>query len=241
VPSLWLIIPAHGRYDVSRVAFPQLAWALDALHERHGIAGHAVVVAADGNLDLAAEHGFTALRAANSPLGKKWNDGYEYACRNGADYVAPCGTDDWIDPDYLAQLPEANQIRASRESAVVNEDGTRLATIRIGYDGGDGIRIIPAGLLKACGYRPADDRKERAIDTSVWMTLKRTEQFSFVYSSDPLNIVEFKSPAVQLNSYGALVRGFPHAEQPDPWGVLRGRFPGVFVDAAEAMYANRRT
>lgn len=241
VSSLWLIIPAHGRYDVTTVSFPQLRWALDDLNARrdHSIEGHAVVVADDDNLDIARANGFDTLERPNGALGRKWNDGYEHACRNGADYVAPCGTDDWLDPDYLAQLPEANQVRASRASSVVNETGTRLATITIGYEGGDGIRIIPAALLKACGYRPAQDHKRRAIDTSVWMTLNQTERYSFVYSVDPLAIVEFKSPANQLNSYDALVCGFPCVEHVDPWAVLRERYPAEFIDAAEAMYRSR--
>lgn len=239
MPSLWLIIPAYQRYDVSAVTFPQLAWAGNELILKHDISARVVVVANDENLDIARMYGFVTLERLNGPLGRKWNDGYEYACRNGADYVAPCGTDDWLDPDYLAQLPDTNQVRASRESSVVNEDGTRLATIRIGYPGGDGIRIIPTTLLKACGYRPAADHKRRAIDTSVWMTLNQTERYEFVYSADPLSIVEFKSSENQLNSYGELARGFESVEH-EPWGLLRGRYPGVFVDAAEAMYAGRR-
>ena len=239
VPSLWLIIPAYERYDVTRVALPEIAWACKELQSRHGIEATALVIADDDNLSIAREYGLQTLRRANSPLGCKWNNGYEYACRNGADYVAPCGTDDWLDPDYLAQLPEWNQIRASRASSVVNEDGTRLATISIGYEGGDGIRIIPVGLLEACGYRPAADHRERAIDTSVWMTLNRTERYSFVYSDDPLAIVEFKSPTNQLNSYESCAGGFPSVRHADPWGMLRGRYPGEFVDAAEAMYRSR--
>ena len=239
MPSLWLIIPAFERYDVTSIAFPQLRWALDSLFQRHGIDGQAVVVADDDNLDIANSYGFATLERLNGPLGRKWNDGYEFAASCGADYLVPCGTDDWIDPDYLAQLPEANQIRASRESSVVNEDGTRLATIRIGYEGGDGIRIIPVGLLEACGYRPAQDHKRRAIDTSVWMTLNQTERYSFVYADDPLSIVEFKSSTNQLNTYDSCAGGFPSVVHDDPWAVLGGRYPGVFVRAAQAMYAER--
>lgn len=239
-PSLWLIIPAFRRYDITRISLPQLRWACDELGRRHAIDATAVVIADDRNLDIAHEHGFARLEKPNQPLGKKWNDGYEFACKNGADYVVPCGTDDWLDPDYLAQLPGARTVRASRESTTVREDGKKLAAIRVDYDGGDGIRIIPTDMLKGCNYRPADDAKERAIDTSIWMTLNRTQRgYEFVYARDPLNIVQFQSRAPQLNTYSMLVKRFEHAEHDNPWEILAGRYPQRFVDAARELYQAR--
>lgn len=239
-PSLWLVIPAHRRYEVTRVSFPQLAWACAQLRERHGIDANAVVIADDNNIDIAHEHGFHTITQANRPLGRKWNDGYQYACNLGADYVCPCGTDDWLDPDYLAQLPGDRQVRASRASSTVSEDGTRLAYLHIDYAGGDGIRIIPRKMLEPSRFRPADDRKERAIDTSVWLTMNRTAPgYEFEYARDPLSIVQFQSHAPQLNTYQALVDRFGQGEPQEPWSVLRTRYPSRFVEAAKAMYAER--
>lgn len=234
------MIPAYRRYDVTRVSFPGLRWALDQLSQHYAIDGHAVVIGDDENLEIAEAHGFHMLRAPNQPLGRKWNNGYEYACDNGADYVVPCGTDDWLDPAYLAQLPGERDVRASRRSTTIREDGRELAYITVGYHGGDGIRIIPTSLLAGCGNRPANDRKERAIDTSVWMTLNRTAPgYEFVYNRDPLAIVQFQSYTPQLNSYRALVDSFAGERHEDVWGILASRYPRPLVDAAKMLYRGR--
>lgn len=241
LPSLWLIIPAYRRYDVTRASFPQLRWSLDQLKTRHGIDGHAVVVADDHNLVYATGNGFDTLEAANEPLGRKWNDGYQYAAEHGADYLVPCGTDDWIDPDYLALLPGPNDIRASRWATAVSEDGRELIHFNVNYTGGDGIRILPRRLLEPCRFRPAEEDRARAIDTSVFRTVTRTcRGFRFVYAiDDPLSIVQFQSHGLQLNPYAALKKRFPHQAHTDVWERLGARYEARFVAAAQRMYAAR--
>lgn len=235
--SLWLIIPAWRRYDVTRVSFPQLQDCLETLAIVHGIDANAVVVGDDDNLDLADQYGFDTVRQVNQPLARKWNDGYEYAANQGADFFVPCGTDDWLDPGYLAQLPADTEIRASRWATSIREDGRRLLQFNVDYEGGDGIRIIPRKLLEPCRFRPAEEHRERAIDTSVWRTLQRTTRgFRFVYSVDPLNIVQFQSVAPQLNQYQALKNRFAHRELDNPWEILRGRYPDDLVAWAERRY-----
>lgn len=238
--SLWLIIPAFRRYDVSAVSFPQLARCLEELPHL-GVTGRAIVIGDDRNLDLAAQHGFDTLRQTNDPLARKWNDGYEYAAEHGADYFVPCGTDDWLDPNYLANLPTRDtQIKASRWATSVREDGRKLLQFRVDYDGGDGIRIIPRKLLERCRFRPAEEHRKRAIDTSVWRTLQRTTAgFEFVYAEDPLNIVQFQSVTPQLNQYAALKKRFRNRELDRPFDVLRSRYPADLVALAEEMYLNR--
>lgn len=240
--SLWLIVPAHQRHDIAALSFKGLAWTRHQLANRN-INCRILVITDEHDLTkLARRHNFDTTNISNLPLGRKWNTGYEYAGRRGADYIAPCGSDDWIHPDYLADLPnKPNEIRASRRSIIVREDGRELADIEITYDGGDGIRIIPAPLLAPCGYRPAQEIKERAIDTSVWMTLRRTAPgFTFRYTSDPYSIVEFKSAYPQLNSYDACVRGLRCIRHDNPFDLLRERYPDFLVDAAEQLAKTRR-
>ena len=58
------------------------------------------------------------------------------------------GSDDWIDPALvLAQLEGEGEIRCSRLSAIVSENGRRLTPLRIAYEGGDGVRMLPVALL----------------------------------------------------------------------------------------------
>jgi hypothetical protein len=234
--SLWLIVPAFRRYSVTAVSFPQLRRSLEAL-EGWDIAGHCVIIGDDRNINLAREHGFHTVRQVNQPLARKWNDGYQYAAQHGADYFVPCGTDDWLDPAYLAQLPGDNEVRASRWATSIREDGRKALQFFVDYEGGDGIRIIPRKLLEPCRFRPAEEHRQRAIDTSVWRTLRRTTRFQFVYSTDPLNIVQFQSETPQLNTYAALRKRFKHHELDDPFALLRTRYPDDLVTLAEGMYS----
>ena len=56
--------------------------------------------------------------------------------------------------------------------SIVREDGRQIVTAHIDYPGGAGIRIYPAALMKPeLGYRPADEDRRRACDTSILTNL----------------------------------------------------------------------
>lgn len=235
--TLWFVMPAHGRVDLARICMRQLALTCRALHA-FGIEASAVVVALDENLDTAADLGFATKKRDNAALGRKWNDGYQLAGRVGVDYVVPIGSDDWIWADFIAAgLPGPGEIRCARQSAIVDETGTRLARLRIPYDGGDGVRVIPTELLRPFNYRPAVEDASRAIDTSVWMRLKRTAKFTY-HDVDPLQIVDFKSDT-QLNSYERVSKYREGEEHDDPWSELALLYPEDSVSAMRDFYATR--
>jgi glycosyltransferase involved in cell wall biosynthesis len=127
-----------------------------------GIDASAVVVADDPNLDVADELGFATVRRNNQTLGRKFNDGYQFACdpefnERPVDFVVPCGSDDWIDPQIFQVLPE-NAIGVFERIAIVNETRTKLAKCRVtGMAAGVGIRIIPA----RSSPRPVTGRRRR--------------------------------------------------------------------------------
>lgn len=242
--SLWFIVPAHGRHDIARVCLKQLRRACDAL-TWGGIRSTAVIVADDDNLNIAHELGFHGYEQTNEPLGRKWNDGYELACREGgADFVVPFGSDDWIDPRAILELPlpGPKEIRCFRRTAVVSEDGARMVRLNISYDGGDGVRIIPASLLEPLGYRPAEEDRARAIDTSVWNQLRAVyepaDRPRFVYADlHPLQIVDFKSSGNQLNPYDGCRRSFMVGDEIlEPWPVLAEHYPAEAVAEMQALY-----
>lgn len=234
--SLWFIVPAHGRLEKTRACLRQLARTCDAL-EREGVAATAVVLADDANLKAAREAGFAAVSRPNSPLGRKWNDGYEYACRMGADYVCPLGSDDWVDPIlFVDNFPDPHQIRCSRLSAVVREDGKRIAPLQIWYEGGDGVRVLPRQMLEPFGFRPAENRRERAIDTSIMRRLSSVRVPSVVYfDAHPFQIVDWKTAGAQLNTYQACL-SFASGPETDPWETLAGRYPVEALDEMRAIY-----
>lgn len=235
--SLWFLVPAHGREALARACLRQLARTLDELRTGHGIDAHALVMADDGNLDTARELGMGTVDRENTPLGRKWNDGYELALREGVDYVVPCGTDDWVAPEYVADLPAPGEIRCSRVLAMVDETGTRLSRLRIGYVAGHGIRVIPTGLLRRC-RRPIEEDRLRAVDTATLRTIRQMNPgVALGYrDDDPLAVVDWKSAGAQLNPYEACRAYFVGAEE-DPFVALEGRYPPAALTEMRAVYA----
>jgi hypothetical protein len=238
---LCFVVPAHGRVDLTRVCLRQLARTCQALAP--DIQATAVVIADDENLDTADGLGFATVRRDNKQLGRKFNDGYQLACDpafnpHPADYVVPCGSDDWVDPVIFHQLPPENTIGVFRQIAVVNEDQTRLSRLRVGWKGGAGVRIIPRSLLELVGYRPAEEDRQRAIDTSSLSGYRDALRGVMPPMVDldvhPLQIVDWKTRGEQLNTY-AMLRGFRRGdESTDPHGELAAVFP---VEAIEEMRA----
>ena len=241
-PSAWFIVPANGRSDHATVCLRQLARTCETLTE-NGLDASAVVVADDENLEQARDLGFATVRRENEPLGRKWNDGYQLAADTAtnsrpARFTVPIGSDDWIDPYLLltADLRE-DRVTCFRQAAFVNEDGTRLAPVRIPYDGGIGIRVIPTRLLARAGYRPAEEDRKRAIDASVFRGLRQPPVH--YHETHPLQIVDFKSHTDQLNPYHDCLRYLAGEESETPWDDLAEVFPADAVAEMRAVYSAR--
>lgn len=243
--SICFVVPAYRRFELTALCLRALVDTCTKLEAR-GIAATAVVVADDANLDVAELVGFGSIERANRPLGRKFNDGLEYATRVlGVDYVMPMGSDNWISPDLVEkQIPTYDdEVGAHRLCTVIREDGQRAASLRIAYDGGDGVRTIPSSLIARCGYRPADDDKNRAIDTSIFNRLRRAYgrvRFRYV-DVDEFSLIGFQSYDEQLNAYELLVADprFDAREIAPPWGELRERFDETLVDDARALLESR--
>lgn len=233
------VVPCHGRKKIATACMRQLAATCTQLAP--AIDATAVLIGDEPWVGrLANEVGFAHQAQTNSPLGRKWNDGFEHALRElAADYVIPFGSDDAVDPALIAdQLPREGEIRCSRLSAVVREDGQRLAHLNITYRGGDGVRTMPASMLRKVGCRPAEDDRERAMDTSMQRKLAAAGVRPLLRYVDvhPLQLVDFKSPAGQLNDYSGCLTHFGVRESDTPWADLAEVFPGEFVDAIERAY-----
>ena len=239
---LWFVVPCHGREDITTVCLRQLRRTCDAMLPM-GIDATAVVIADDANLDTADDLGFATVRRDNRMLGRKFNDGYQLACSPAlnprpADYVVPCGSDDWIDPQIFRTLPE-NAIGVFEQIAIVNEERTRLARCRVtGMAAGVGIRIIPAWFLAASGFRPAEEDRKRAIDASTFIGIARSNEWqrppTVRLDVHQLQLVDWKSAGTQLNTYNIL-RGFFRSESDDPFGELADVYPSEALDEMRAL------
>lgn len=237
-PCLFFVVPARGRFDKTRACLRQLARTCEELGEI-GLAATAVVVADDDNLDAAKEAGFWGVRQRNYPLGRKWNDGYQCALEAGADFVVPLGSDDWVDPILFTDLPEPHEIRCSRLSSVVSEDGNRISPLKVWYDGGDGVRVLPRSLLERLNGRPAEEHRDRAIDTSILRNLQRLHGGNLpplrYFDASPWQIVDWKTTGDQLNTYEACVAYRNEAER-DTWETLKDRYPAVALEEMRTVY-----
>lgn len=243
--SIAFVIPAWRRYDVTSVCLRQLARTCVELRAS-GYEATAVVIANDLNLDIAQRCGFATIERANKPLGRKFNDGLEYAGRVlEVDFAIPFGSDNWIQSDLvIEQLPKGKHIGAHRWFTMVHQDGDRARSVRVAYDGGDGARTIPMKLLRKLDYRPADEDRERAIDTSIFNRLRRVHgDVKYVYRDvHQLQFVSLQSSIDQLNSYDSFTedgRLTLSDEFSDHWDRLSFHYPVEAIDEARAMYERR--
>lgn len=239
--TLCFVVPAAGRLELARACFRQLRRTLDALDDVCSPA--AVVIGSDENLDLAREQGFDTIRVqADRALGARFNDGLEWARK--FKYVMPFGSDDWIDYRLVAAMLERvdghAQMVCTRRLAVVSEDGRRLARLEIRYAGGIGIRLVPTKLLEPHRYRPLEDHRPRAIDTNLMRALGETVKRPLVADLHPLQIVDFKSPDENLNTYDACrIHWHGARESNDPFGDLATVYPAEAVADVRAVYGAR--
>ena len=132
--SICFIVPAYRRFELTRVCLRQLVRTCETLCDM-GYQADAVVIADDENLDVASLLGFGTIRRENKPLGRKFNDGIEYAASPqhlGFDIVCPIGTDNWVDPELVvAQLPPEGEIGAHRLFTMIHESGERSVPLNI--------------------------------------------------------------------------------------------------------------
>lgn len=248
MPRLMFVMPAHGRFSLTRICLAQLRRTCDRLTE-NGIQASAVVIADDDNLDTAAEFGFATFGRRNTFLSQRFNDGLQVACdpalnRHPADYAVPIGSDDWCDWRLFLDLPPADTMVAFRKAAVVREDGLELVGREIDNPGGVGMRIYPRQMLERVGYRPADEERSRGCDTSILVNISaelggrpRIRYGDRGY----LQFVDWKSAGSQLNSYANVAGRFRHGIGPvAPFDALAGHYDADLLDEMEAYYERVR-
>lgn len=219
-----------------------------------GIEATAVLIADDENLDTARELGFGTVERDNQYVSRKFNDGIQLACDpefnpRPADYVVPCGSDDWVDWRLFVDLPNQRTMRGFQSISFVREDGCELSTSNVAYKGGCGIRIYPREMVATLGYRPADENRPRGCDTSILMNLWHEHSRRYIAGdvkwpelivkhaeTNPLQIVDWKSPGQQLNDYDEVSK-WRSKVTGDPFEMLAGIFPDEALEEMQAHYA----
>ncbi len=170
-------------------------------------------------------------------------DGWE---NRTADYVMPIGSDDWIDWRILTleTMPEPDEVVGFQNISFVREDGLELTQTFLNYTGGCGMRLYPRKPLEKVGFRPAEEDRYRGCDTSILTNVRIANAGLKVMhvDTDPVQIVDWKTPGEQLNQYDQVRRRhFRGDNTSDPFEALEGVFPQEALDEMEAHYqqANR--
>jgi hypothetical protein len=243
--SLWFCVPVHGRLPLARICLRQLRRTCDALHEE-GVDASAVIVSDHESLDALDVVGlnFAWVERDNDYTSAKFNDGIQLATDprynpHTVDYVVPCGSDDWLDHRLFTEpLPPANTIFGFQHVSFVREDGREICSPKIGYDGGCGIRIIPRQLLEAVGYRPADEDRKRGCDTSILSNIRQANPDLEVrhWHLHTRQIVDWKTPGIQLNSYKEVTAIHGAGSPADPFEVLADFYPAEALDEMRTYY-----
>lgn len=246
--SLWFVVPCAGRVGLTAICLRQLRRTCDQL-QAAGVDATAVVVADDESLDVAAELGFARFGRRNAFTSQKFNDGLQLACDpdmnpRPADYAVPLGSDDWCDWRLFIDLPAPDTLLAFRRASFVREDGLEMVGRDIDYTGGVGMRVYPRQMLEACGYRPADEDRQRGCDTSILVNLCRDlgGQPQITYAdSGYYQFVDWKTSGEQLNSYQEITarfrQGIPAA---DPFQALADTYPAEALEEMAGYYERAR-
>jgi len=251
MPSLWFVVPVHGRLPLARICLRQLRRTCDALYQ-DGVDASAVVVSDHDSLaevDVAGL-GFAWVIRENDYTSAKFNDGIMFAThpryderrhRPAVDYVVPCGSDDWLDHRLFKEpLPPANTIFGFQQISFVREDGKEICSPNIRYDGGAGVRIIPRQLLERVGYRPADEDRMRGCDTSILANIRRANPALEVkhWHLHSRQIVDWKTPGTQLNSYKEVTTIHGVGATADPFEELADFYPAEALNEMRSYYEN---
>lgn len=235
MPRLFFVTPAFERYALSEICFAQWQQVSAALAAR-GVELRVVVVSDDENLDIARARGFDTLERDNDWLGRRFNDGIEYACLNGADWVAPIGSDTWISPDYFYPLPGIRTSRRSRMCAVVTHN--RLAELHV-TNVGVGPYLYHRSLLKSSGYRPAEDKIMRGVDTSTMVGITEHRRIRWEERNiSPFQHIGFRGKP-HLTKYSRLWAAFGAKEHYQPWERLAEHYPVDLVERARKVMGGK--
>lgn len=223
--TLWFVTPAWGRYELTAICLEQRQRVIADL-ATHGIEAHQVVIADDENLDTALSFGMHTVEQDNEWLGRRFNDGIEYAATHGAEWIVPIGSDSWIDPAYFLPLPNHRFTRTSGNYAAVKPD--RMAVLKVGARNPAGPHMIHHSRLPE-SLRPAADCITRHVDSS---TLKGLRNIRWEYRDlHPLQYIGFRG-VPHITSYDGLMRAWGIRESEDPWTELAEVYPADLVNRA---------
>jgi hypothetical protein len=234
--GLWFVTPAWGRFEIVAVCLEQRRRVIEEL-AKHGIEAHQVVIADDENLDIARAAGADVIERDNQYLGRRWNDGTEYAAAKGAEWFVQIGSDSWIATDYFLPLTGPGITLTSPAYCAVTPD--RMAQLwvspkRIEHSAGP--YVFHRQLLAPCGFRPTEETDNKGTDTSTVQGIEAHRPIRWGSRTvHPFQYVGFRVSPL-MTTYKALWKRWGVAEH-EPWGTLAKYYPRDLVDRARKAMA----
>ncbi len=228
--SVWFVTPAWQRVELTRICLEQRRQVIDQL-AKWGHEAYCVVVADDENAGTARELGFSVVETPNDWLGRKFNDGMQYAVDHGAIWVVPIGSDSWIDPWYFRELPpdRSDVVRTSEMYAPVTEH--TVAICRVAGTNPAGPHMFHRDLLAKAGSRPMPDRIHKHTDSN---TIRALSPFRWeLQTVHPLQYIGFRAVPF-ITRYEDLWQRWGVVEYEDPWARLAKHYPADLVERAQA-------
>jgi hypothetical protein len=153
---------------------------------------------------LARDRGWLCVKHDNQPLGKKFNKVMEAVPTvHGKDVeaVIVIGSDDYLTASYIRDachlVREGTEYASAKTAYMVDGDGGRAIRFRGNVTIGGG-RIVTAGLMRQCQWRPWEAGLRSGLDASFDRTLRiieaaRGEKIRFaVIENDGLMTIKSK-------------------------------------------------
>lgn len=231
-------MPVHGRAGLLDIVLDQRL-ALMADLAALGVRAEMVVVGDEDNLlGMARERGFHTVRCPN-PLGRRINVGFEFAFRDlEADYAVYNGSDSWLLPEPLADLPGTGRVRSSRELALFSP--SEMISIPAKPPVGRAPWTIGRDLMARSAFRPAPNGKRVGLDGALLSAVMGVDPDAFFCppGDDPLRAVDFRRGpwTEQMTPWERLV-GRRADRWRDPWGRLAESYPAQLVERMQRYYA----
>jgi len=241
--SICFVMPAYRRYELSKITFAQRAQMCDDLTKR-GINANCVVIADDENLDIADEYDFYTVESDNMWLGKKFNDGHEFAAKSGWTHVAPVGSDMFIDPSVYYDIDD--NFRATTLYAAIAPTGKDFVELSIDWGV---LQYFPVKHMAHVDYRPTIEEIRVGCDTYTRVRTAQKLKLTVVKQvGHPLECVSFQSAENQITKFKKLIdlptgirRKLLHDDTDALLNPLKEYYPEFLVDKMIEFYTSGKS
>lgn len=236
--SLAFVTPAYGRYELTAICLEQRKRLIKDLRER-GIDATCIVIANDENLDTAKDLGFLTVERNNLFLGRRFNDGFALAAKQGIDLIHPIGSDSWVDATLFEHLPQNTcEITTGLNYAVINPKATYRAELQIIYSLGIGYTFCTE-LAKEVDYRPCGEFLKRGCDTATHDILQMFGGRRTYWGGHSLQHVGFHSDEEQVTDLENLMNKFECNITFNPWLNMDKHYDTDLIDRMKALHKSR--